>query len=156
MLAAAVGMGFWSNSLCIGDRQKVSLPVKLKLARCLLFALFFSEHCLLVRWCSETQSTTWSWGHMVGVHGTIWHSVSLGATWSWRPQVQQPYMKVPWSSQKQSGQNTTVRAEIMTELILKRAGPVIFKTFLLELIAFRPIPVICPARGVKPENYWKR
>ena len=50
----------------------------------------------------------------------------------------------------------TVRAEIITELILKRAGPVIFKTFLLELIAFRPIPVICPARGVKPENYWKR
>ena len=51
---------------------------------------------------------------------------------------------------------TTVRAEIITELILKRADPVIFKTFLLELIAFRPIPVICPARGVKPENYWKR
>ena len=50
----------------------------------------------------------------------------------------------------------TVRAEIVTELILKRVGPVIFKTFLLELIAFRPIPVICPARGVKPENYWKR
>ena len=50
----------------------------------------------------------------------------------------------------------TVRAEIITELILKRAGPVIFKTFLLELIAVRPIPVICPARGVKPENYWKR
>ena len=45
--------------------------------------------------------------------------------------------------------DTTVRAEIITELILKRAGPVIFKTFLLELIAFRPIPVICPARGVK-------
>ena len=42
----------------------------------------------------------------------------------------------------------TVRAEIITELIMKRAGPVIFKTFLLELIAFRPIPVICPARGV--------
>ena len=42
----------------------------------------------------------------------------------------------------------TVRAEMITELILKRAGPVIFKTFLLELIAFRPIPVICPARGV--------
>ena len=54
----------------------------------------------------------------------------------------------------------TACAEIITELILKsilkRAGPVIFKTFLLELIAFRPIPVICPARGVKPENYWKR
>ena len=50
----------------------------------------------------------------------------------------------------------TVRAEIITELILKRVGPVIFKTFLLELIAFRPIPVICPARGVKPENYWTR
>ena len=50
----------------------------------------------------------------------------------------------------------TVRAEMITELILKRAGPVIFKTFLLELIAFRPIPVICTARGVKPENFWKR
>ena len=50
----------------------------------------------------------------------------------------------------------TVRVEIITELILKRAGPVIFKTFLLELIVFRPIPVVCPARGVKPENCWKR
>ena len=28
----------------------------------------------------------------------------------------------------------TVRAEIITELILERADPVIFKTFLLELI----------------------
>ena len=51
---------------------------------------------------------------------------------------------------------STVRAGIITELSLERAGPVIFKTFLLELIAFRPIPVNCPARGVKPENYWKR
>ena len=50
----------------------------------------------------------------------------------------------------------TVRAEIITELIPKRAGPVIFKTFLLELIAFRLIPVISAARGAKPENYWKR
>ena len=50
----------------------------------------------------------------------------------------------------------TVRAEIITKLILKRAGPVILKTFLLEAIALRPIPGICPARGVKPENYWKR
>ena len=46
--------------------------------------------------------------------------------------------------------------KIITELILERAGPVIFKTFLLKLIAFRPIPVIFPARGAKPENYWKR
>ena len=52
--------------------------------------------------------------------------------------------------------DTTVCAEIITELIPERAGPVIFKTFLLELIAFGLIPVICPARGVKPENYWKR
>ena len=52
--------------------------------------------------------------------------------------------------------SSTVRAEIITELVLKRAGPVIFKTFLLELMAFRPIPVIYPARGVKPDNYWKR
>ena len=36
----------------------------------------------------------------------------------------------------------TVRAEIITELILERAGPVIFKTFLLELKAYRLIPVI--------------
>ena len=57
---------------------------------------------------------------------------------------------------KESSCGFTVRAEIITELILKRAGSVIFKTFFLELIAFRPIPVICPARGVKPENYWKR
>ena len=55
-----------------------------------------------------------------------------------------------------NSRKNTVRAEIITELILKRAGPIIFKTFLLESIAFRPIPVICPPRGVKPENYWKR
>ena len=40
----------------------------------------------------------------------------------------------------------TVGAEIITELILERADPVTFKTFLLELIGFRLIPVICPAR----------
>ena len=50
---------------------------------------------------------------------------------------------------------SAVRAEIITELIPERAGPVIFKTFLLELIAVRPIPVISPARVVKHENYWK-
>ena len=48
-----------------------------------------------------------------------------------------------------------VRAEIITELILERVGPVIFKMFLLELITFRLLPVICPARRGKPENYWK-
>ena len=37
---------------------------------------------------------------------------------------------------------STVCAEIITELILERAGPVIFKTLLLEVIAFRLIPVI--------------
>ena len=47
----------------------------------------------------------------------------------------------------------TVHAENITELIPKRAGPIIFKTFLLELIAFSLIPVICPARRAKPENY---
>ena len=36
----------------------------------------------------------------------------------------------------------TVRAENITELILERAGPVVFKTFLLELKASRLIPVI--------------
>ena len=50
----------------------------------------------------------------------------------------------------------TVRAEIITELIPERAGPVIFKNALLELKAFRLIPVICPARRAKPENDWKR
>ena len=53
--------------------------------------------------------------------------------------------------------NVTVRAEkIITEFILERAGPVICKTFLLEFKAFRPIPVICPARRASPETYWKR
>ena len=33
-----------------------------------------------------------------------------------------------------SSSGITVRAEIITELILKRAGPIIFKTFLLELM----------------------
>ena len=32
--------------------------------------------------------------------------------------------------------------KLSLELILERAGPVIFKTFLLELMAFRRIPVI--------------
>ena len=50
----------------------------------------------------------------------------------------------------------TVRAEIITELILERAGSVTFKTFLLELVAFRLTPAICPARRPKPENYWKQ
>ena len=50
----------------------------------------------------------------------------------------------------------TVRAGIITELVLERAGPVILRTFLLEFIAFRLIPVICPARRAKPEKYWKR
>ena len=47
-------------------------------------------------------------------------------------------------------------AKIITEFILERAGPIIFKTFLLELIAFRLLPVTSPARGARPENYWKR
>ena len=46
----------------------------------------------------------------------------------------------------------TVRAETITELILERAGPVILKTFILTLIAFRLIPVICSARKAKPET----
>ena len=48
---------------------------------------------------------------------------------------------------------TTVRAENIAERIRERAGPVIFKTFLLELIAFRLVPAICTARL---ENYRKR
>ena len=50
----------------------------------------------------------------------------------------------------------TVRAETIPELILERAGPAIFKTFLLELIAVGLIPVICPARRAKTENNWKQ
>ena len=50
----------------------------------------------------------------------------------------------------------TVCGEIITELVLQRAGPAILKTFLLALTAFRLIPVICPARRAKRENYWKR
>ena len=49
----------------------------------------------------------------------------------------------------------TIRAEIVTESILKRSGPIIFETFLLELNAFRLIPVICSATRAKPQNYWK-
>ena len=49
-----------------------------------------------------------------------------------------------------------VRAEIIAEVILERACPIIFKTFLLEVIAVRLIPVICPVRRAKPENRWKR
>ena len=50
----------------------------------------------------------------------------------------------------------TVRADIITEWFLERAGPIIFKTVLLELKAFQLIPVIFSARRGKPENYWKR
>ena len=45
----------------------------------------------------------------------------------------------------------TVHAKTITEVILERAGPVILKTFLLELQGFRLVPVMCPARTVKPE-----
>ena len=50
----------------------------------------------------------------------------------------------------------TVRAKNITESILERVGPAIFKTFLLKLITFRPIPVISPARRAKLDNYLKR
>ena len=52
--------------------------------------------------------------------------------------------------EKGSFQNT-VRAEIITELNLERAGPVIFKTFLLKIMAFRRIPVI----SCKKRKAWK-
>ena len=51
---------------------------------------------------------------------------------------------------------STVHAETSSELILERAGLVIFKTALLELTAFRLIPAIYPVRRAKPENYWKQ
>ena len=65
-----------------------------------------------------------------------WLEVML-ASWSWITQA-------------------TVRAKVITQLILDSAGPAILKTFLLELIGFRPIPVIYSAWRAKPENYWKR
>ena len=49
-----------------------------------------------------------------------------------------------------------VCAETATEFILESVGPVSFKKVLLEFRAFRLIPVICPARRAKPENYCKR
>ena len=58
--------------------------------------------------------------------------------------------------QKPERGHITVRAEIITELIPEGVRPVIFLTFLLEFKAFRLIPVICPVRRAKPENYWKR
>ena len=50
----------------------------------------------------------------------------------------------------------TVRTEIISEIILERASPVIFETSLLELVPFRLIPIICPARRTKPDffNYY--
>ena len=49
----------------------------------------------------------------------------------------------------------SLSTEIITEVFLERAGPIVLKTWLLELIAFRQIPVVDPARTGKPENYWK-
>ena len=61
-----------------------------------------------------------------------------------------------FSKMQKTCQQFTVRAEISTEFIVERAGPVIFETFLLEFIACRLIPVICLARKAEPEIYWKR
>ena len=63
---------------------------------------------------------------------------------------------VTYRPRGQAPSRSTVRAEIITELILERADPLIFKIFLLELRAFRLIPLICPARRATPENHWKR
>ena len=46
-----------------------------------------------------------------------------------------------------------ILSETMTELIIERAGPVTLKMLLLGPIAFRPFPLICPARRAKPENH---
>ena len=46
------------------------------------------------------------------------------------------------TSKKEVPCQVTVCAEIITEFILERAGPVILKTFLLELKALRLTPVI--------------
>ena len=40
----------------------------------------------------------------------------------------------------------TGRAKTITESILERAGPIKCQTFLLEIKAFRLVPVSCPAR----------
>ena len=64
-----------------------------------------------------------------------------------------PFMNIPLMFRQLL---VTVCAEIITELILERAGPVIFRTFLSELEPFRLIPVIFPVRRAKaPENDWK-
>ena len=43
-----------------------------------------------------------------------------------------------------------------TAINSRKGGSSKFKKFLLEFIAFRLIPVICPARRAKPENCWIR
>ena len=48
--------------------------------------------------------------------------------------------------------SSSVLAETITKLILERASHAIFTTFVLELQAFRLIPVICPARRANPGN----
>ena len=53
----------------------------------------------------------------------------------------------------------TVGAEMITELILERAGPVIFKTLLLELKLSDGIQLFFlqdAARRAQPENDWKQ
>ena len=59
-------------------------------------------------------------------------------------------------AEKKPIKGPTVRAEIITELILERAGPIIFWIFYRKLKAFRLIPVIWPAIRARPEKYWKR
>ena len=54
-------------------------------------------------------------------------------------------IKIPRKGSPSCALNNTVRTEMTTEFILERAGPVIFKTFFLEFVAFRLIPIFCPA-----------
>ena len=49
----------------------------------------------------------------------------------------------------------TACAEMIAELMLERADPVTFETFLLELIAFQLMPLSCPARRGKREKLLK-
>ena len=49
-----------------------------------------------------------------------------------------------------------VRAEIITELILERVGPVILKTFFTGIKSFQTDPSNLSCKKSKPENYWKR
>ena len=122
-----------------------------------------SSYALGTRCSHKCQCLLWSWRTIV-LNANIPKELDIQSSQAQvvptafgHTMVEKRVFLVTWHTLAPNARITcTVRAEIITELILKRAGPVIFKTFLLKLISCRPIPVICPARGVKSENYWKR